>query len=590
MRFRRLVKWVNPAGSSGLLYFAQLTEEMTFDYTIDTYKASVMHTGTLCSEAKRTIHEIENGNIKAPNINHVAQELAECYLKDPVAKELMKLPADSFLPTLWNPKSKPNEIKPIVEILAVNLSLNEYKKKNEELLISEIEGAADISKIRTLARSYVTTLLSKGYSQEFIFNSIVEFFYTGPGQISGPQAIRDFIALFPNDNKTYEVVFQATKIFSETKAACSALKVATSQAFPTALPKEIAPSFQLKSKDMIYALATDIEAHDIFSAREMGERKLALIATLMTLYHHKESPVWSNDCIVFDKTKNESKIISNSINPMQKCYDLIQSVASKKLDLLLDGFALEKNSFQKFIRSAQLHSLALRSESEENQILNLWISIESLIPSESKSEDSATIEHIVDSIVPFLNVTYIEGLIQNLVKDLLRWDDNITRKAFRKVDGRKFSDRLVKILVLPEYSANLAVIETKLKDFHLLRDRIDYFKQVLSKPENMVSVLDAHKKRLEWQIRRIYRVRNIIVHTGKTPAYTKQLIEHAHNYLDRILSELVKAASKPRVVISVSQGFKYTELKYKSYYDALKVKGLVFDKSNIDSLIFPNSN
>lgn len=132
----------------------------------------------------------------------------------------------------------------------------------------------------------------------------------------------------------------------------------------------------------------------------------------------------------------------------------------------------------------------------------------------------------------------------------------------------------------------MKIIEDSLQDFHLLRDRVEHFKELLSSPTNVVSALDAHKIRLEWQIRRIYRVRNIIVHSGKTPPYTKPLIEHTHAYLDTVLSTLIKLASKPKSIHSVSQGFKYTELQYNEYYKNLSSKGISFTSDNIEALLF----
>jgi hypothetical protein len=271
---------------------------------------------------------------------------------------------------------------------------------------------------------------------------------------------------------------------------------------------------------------------------------------------------------------------------MHKCADLLQSVASNRLTLLLKDFSLEHYSFSKFIRSVQLHSMALGSTSDENQILNLWISLESLIPNETRSEDVSNIEHIIGSLIPFLNIGYVEGLVNNLVKDLLRWDNKTVRLALKHISGRKLSERLAKALVLPEYSHNIASIESNLGDFHLLQDRVNHFKQLLSSPAKIVSALDAHKLRLAWQLRRIYRVRNIIVHSGKTPPYTKSLIEHTHGYLDTVLSSLVRLASKPKKIHSVSQGFKYVELQYLAYYKSLSEKDLCFDSNNIDTLLF----
>lgn len=77
MLYRNLTKWDDAAKTPSLLYFAQLLEEMLFEFSLDTYKPSVMHTGLLCSEARSTIEAVEAGTIKAPNIFHVTAEIFE---------------------------------------------------------------------------------------------------------------------------------------------------------------------------------------------------------------------------------------------------------------------------------------------------------------------------------------------------------------------------------------------------------------------------------------------------------------------------------------------------------------------------------
>lgn len=105
MRFRNLKKWDNPADCSALVYFAQLLDEMLFDFSLDTYKASVMHTGLLCREAIQTIKDVELGNIKAPNVMHVTAELLANFEKDAVALALTPLPISAFQAVLQNPKT-----------------------------------------------------------------------------------------------------------------------------------------------------------------------------------------------------------------------------------------------------------------------------------------------------------------------------------------------------------------------------------------------------------------------------------------------------------------------------------------------------
>lgn len=586
MKFRTISKWDEPDKSVGLMYFAQLVEEMLFDFSLDTYKASVMNTSLLCYEALETLKQVERGNIKPPNILHVTAELCATFEKDPVAQALVAIPYRSFVPTLKNPKTPLKELENVLELLAVQLSLSKYRKKNEDLLIQEIRGGQSFQEIRRLARSYITTLIASGFSQKHIRDIVLDFFHFGENRIGGADAIKDFIEQFSNDKTEFTVVFRVEKVFESVADAFSALGLTVTKSLPAEIDLSAYHSFTSVGGQCIYGVVSKVPAKDMHSARMMAERLLKLCSTFLRLFHHKQDAAWSTDCVVVNTKDNSHKKIAAPTNSMHKCSDLIQSVASKRLQLFMTDFSLELDSFSKFIRSAQLHSMALDSNADENQILNLWISLESLVPSETKADDASNIEHIVSSLMPFLCVGYIDRLLNNLVKDLLRWNSVATRNALRAVPGKKFTDKLAKVLALPDFEKERGQIEATFLEFHLLRDRFSYFQTVLSSPAAVLTALDAHRIRLEWQIRRIYRTRNIIVHSGETPNYTRPLIEHTHDYLDSVLSSLVGFASSPKVIHSVGQGFKFVELKYSNYINSLSEKALAFDAHNMDSLLF----
>jgi hypothetical protein len=589
MKFRSLQKWDAPQQCPGLVYFAQLLEEMLFDFSLDTYRASVMHTGILCQEALLTIQQIDQGNIRAPNLGHVISEFCADYAKDPVAQALIPVSYDSFYPTLRNPKSAHKEIQTILELFAIHLTLSKYRDQNELLLAGEIAGQQNISRIRRLARSYVTTLIGQGFNQKFVHDTTLDFFHYGSNRISGASAALDFFSLFPKETQDFDVVFRVDRLFEHPQETFRALGLTVSKSLPADIDLASYPDFKLKTATQTFGVASKVKARDIHSARLMAENLLKLCSTLVTLYHHKESPEWSPECIVRTCANGEYRKVGAPINSMHRCSDLLPPVASRRLAALMSNFSLRTDSFLKFIRSAQLHSMALVSSTTENQILNLWIALESLIPSETKSEDSSNIEHVVTSLMPFLNLTYLDDLVNNVGKDLLRWNSFETKKALRGIDGKKLSEKLAKLLVVPQFATQLTNLKVQFRDFHLLRDRISYFETMLRSPQNVVAALDAHRTRLEWQLRRIYRTRNIIVHSGNTPGYTAPLIEHTHDYLDSVLNSLIALASTPKTINSVGQGFKYVEMKYAAYYSALKEKGLQFDGANIGRLLFTGS-
>src|SRR5690606_11857091 len=210
---------------------------------------------------------------------------------------------------------------------------------------------------------------------------------------------------------------------------------------------------------------------------------------------------------------------------------------------------------KKFTRAAKLHALAMASDSVENQMINLWIALESIIPSKPEDKEISNIEHIISSLLPFLSIGYVDRLVAKLTHDISNWNSFLLRKTLKPIQADNLTTKMVELMALDEHKPSARKFAENFRDFHLLSDRFQYFCDLLSSPKNLHELLKRHNQRLEWQIRRIYRARNLIVHSGKTPSYTQILIENTHDYLDIVMGVLMKLAVHPKHISSIEQGF-----------------------------------
>src|SRR5690606_13194047 len=58
------------------------------------------------------------------------------------------------------------------------------------------------------------------------------------------------------------------------------------------------------------------------------------------------------------------------------------------------------------------------------------------------------------------------------------------------------------------------------------------------KGKEIAAMTQRHSKKLEWQIRRIYRARNTLIHHGSKPPQLKTLIENLSSYIHGIIEGL----------------------------------------------------
>ncbi|MEG3182601.1 hypothetical protein SNE34_01045 [Lysobacter erysipheiresistens] len=588
MKFRSLKKWDDPSNNAPLVYFAQLMEELSYDKTPSTYKPSVMHTALLGIELSETIDNVENGIIRAPNIDHVAGEFCSSLSKHPIADKLLNVPSGLLIGSLKNKAGSTGSKQLTVDLVVNQLRSSAYRRACEETVIEQIESAqCSYDILRAATRNYVTTLLSLGYSSKYIHEIVLKNFHYDKNRIGQAKAaLKAFFEVFDNQTKKYTLVFKADKIFLTVAEALKELRIEISREPPGDIDLSAHVNFLRTEPTHVYATLRDIPAKEPYAARQNGERIMRVAATFLTLFHHRDRPTWLSDAIVHFGDAAISRLHPRGMNAMHKGADLPPEVAARKMKDFLEKFSLHEEAFHKFMRSAQLHALAAGSSSDENQLLNLWIAIESLIPAETKSSQEATIEHIVNSLLPVLSYDYFERLVNHLVKDLLHWDKPFVLSQFKGIPGKTFTERLLRIMGLPDHATQYDSLISRCRDFALLEKRIDYLKSISASPSALSSLLDGHEERVSWQIRRIYRTRNIIVHSGETPSHTNVLIELAHEYLDNVLNLLTKLASRPSQISTVAEGFTLAQLHYQDYKNSLSQKNFVLSAGTIVPTMF----
>lgn len=217
---------------------------------------------------------------------------------------------------------------------------------------------------------------------------------------------------------------------------------------------------------------------------------------------------------------------------------------------------LPSTTSYRIIRAINLHSIALTTEELENKLVNIWTAIETLIPKDTEY-GSDRIVHIIDSLLPFQTYKYLNQLIEQLGRDFLFYNRNISNKLLKKIhtinDQESDIGRLSALIMTAENEDIRTELYGLLKNYPLLRWRVFTLNKKLSNGKNIKKMLDNHQQRIKWQVRRIYRVRNLIVHSGRMPSYTNILVENLHNYFDDLLNYVIDNSIAEKRIKSINE-------------------------------------
>lgn len=206
---------------------------------------------------------------------------------------------------------------------------------------------------------------------------------------------------------------------------------------------------------------------------------------------------------------------------------------SKKLDVNIDNFMqlqsnLSNSDFRKLSTSLQYHNIALENHNDTTRLVNMWISAESLI-----EKNNGTIIDAICRYISSSNTTrYVFNLCEALshrLKFYLNEPKRPTIKArellqYFFIDDSEIKDKLF----------------SKFPDDPLLINRITEIKEnTFASREKLKERLEQHTQSIDWQIRRIYKVRNSIMHDGVSSKRVRQLTFHLHKYYIQTMHNLI---------------------------------------------------
>ena len=200
----------------------------------------------------------------------------------------------------------------------------------------------------------------------------------------------------------------------------------------------------------------------------------------------------------------------------------------------------------------------------ENQLLDLWAALETLLPKNTESKKDRIVQ-LCDSLVPFLQLNYIHKLLNELYCDFKFWNNKLIEEKLSKIPNSSDMSTLEKMgaLVTLESTEQLRLeLYEKLSDHPLLKNRLYSLHESLASTNSIDKLLNSHYVKINWHLRRIYRTRGLIIHSGKKPSYTSTLIENLHNYLDLFLVRLIELSISGNVT-TIEQGVLETELTLK---------------------------
>lgn len=556
----------------GLLFFAQRLEEALFEFSLDSYKAPALNTHTRCIELLRTLDEIDSGHVRKSVLGSLAEELADSVSRDFVAKRLVGSSADSLAIASWWRSDDTDAMRAQAHYLMGKLWHRAYESALRAELLALVPDGRSKERIASAVVSLVVEWMSLGFSHDYIFYVSKRFFWGIRDDKLTGASLGDFLAIFDSKPRPFSVIVRTDKGWSPTATMLNpdlAELLVSPPAPRTNLPRE---RRFLSSPSGSFLVLKDIRAREPRAAAEEALGRLRMLHSAVILHRHKDEVGWDAECLVYEN--DHPIVLRPRRDPMhreEECDDadlpqrIIRSLQA------LGGPHPDSGTESRLLSALGLHASAVRSDEPSVQLLSLWSGIEALLPS---AGDGARIVDIRERIVPALSASYPIKLLRHLHESLVHCAPRELEKALAGVPMAPSGlQRLAELLVLPEHKDALASLAASLAFNPLLRFRLWQLWKLFASPRAIRSLIKEHEARVAWHVERIYRTRNLLVHSGRHFPYLETLVENVHRYFHRLLAEVLDSLTAAPPAVDLDSAVLGIRIRYQAHLDHLASYG-----------------
>lgn len=536
--------WVIDSKTTPFLFFIQSIEEMLFPYGHDSYKVPTLNFRFLCIEILQTIDKIENDVIDKGNMRPLFEELSAMLVNDKVAE---KLYGTDFYRLFYNKNDKGEysrdcsnlnkdpgsevSLKVIQKTLQFLVNDMTIDDKYLQTLKNEIESIfkkttfeiAEAQRLSGLSRLLLTELINRGYSQEYIYSKVKERYYSDLCKIEDVSIEIDYFwNMFSFEEHKYSVTLPVKK---------ADVKKLLGHFHGVTISDNIDKLFGNSCR---WLAAMEIEALDPQSARDKVCELISLFVSLKQYNSHVSKSFYTKQAIVVDLDNEKEYAISKPVTVLSRGGTKSEEQIYKCIGEMLQSFPVIG---EKMVNAINLHSSAMESINISNQLLNLWTIVEVLVEVDKRYSYSK-ITQISNTITTVQNASYVKSLIEQLLFDLKHCCLDIKSHLEKVTKGNNDAEKMAALLVLQEFEQNKSDLIADLSNYPLLQYRIEHYARQFSDRQELKKLLVNHRKRLEWQIMRIYRNRNMIVHDGSHFPYIELVVQNLHFYVDNLIDTI----------------------------------------------------
>lgn len=317
--------------------------------------------------------------------------------------------------------------------------------------------------------------------------------------------------------------------------------------------EHIRPNWENLSRDQIFFLES-IQENELYTkittpprvspaqAHKYATSAIDEFVGLVRFYAHTEDFLPSKLALIRDTESNKIYRIHEAPDPMHCWVSHTNASESDMIEMgeVTHGKLLVDTSAHKIRRTLRLHRSALKSNSAENQLIDLWAGLEGLVSRPGK--ESQRIEYFSECLLPALTLSYPEKIFTSAYSDFCRTIP-AGKNILIQINGNDSDfSKFIRLILCHEQNEQRKILLDAIKSNPLLTNRLWRLSESFKNRSEILQTLRHHRQKVRWHLSRTYHTRNSIMHNASALPYLSTIVENLHVYLDTLIKAIQKVA------------------------------------------------
>ncbi|MBQ4060335.1 MAG: hypothetical protein IJD40_15610 [Lachnospiraceae bacterium] len=524
-------------------FFYQIWQELVTPQTLVVYQYRVLTSLSALEELIKVIEKTLEGLFNSDaNIEACREETLYILNKDIIMKKYYGAVCNRLRSSLGNkPKTDADKRRLKYQLTYMVHEIKETYLKNllQELKKNIQEGSEEAIELNT--NSVVSQAINNGWSAQALFD-LLRFFRNDK---EFEQQWESFSTALINTEKVrHEVLinipFKRQEVEEQNKAVETLQKLGLgieTYAVLVSAFRDIEDIGRLLKAEKRY-FHISVNAYDVYTAAHIAVSEIAEKLNMASFYNLVSA--WDLSSVIIVSINGISKYHKSfPAEQLYQTYDYIESsgrVFDNTINIFLDEN--KKEIREKLQGSFSYTNISRASLFQEEKYMNLWVALESLARTDIYNDIITNIKATVPAAV---SLRYVYRILRNYVEDCNRCQVSLEFSTCSMDTRQESKQKMVReaIEVFCDDDLYMELLQ-KCQVSSLLKYRTESIHAMLRNTSILKDKVKNHFRRVEWQIQRLYRIRNEIAHAALQEKTSLLVyIEHLYDYLTVYITEIV---------------------------------------------------